>query len=344
MNRKDIVLKTIRGEETAYTPYNFDLTMKMTDRLGQYYGLDGNDVEEFIGNHFLYLSFEGPDGKNNGYRNNTENEVYYDEFGVKWDVSGNYDIGDWGMVDTAVKNLDFSNYHFPDGTEGGRFNNAIELMKKFPGRLNVMPIKGPFTAGWNITGMEDFLMGMVLEEKVIELVLERMTNYIVNIVQALPEGVDAVRILDDWGTQSGLIFSKAMWKKYMHKYYEIIGDTIRSKGLVFIHHSCGNTTELFPYFIELGIDVYDPMQPESLDIIYIKREFGKNITLYGGIGSQSTIPLGNPKSVLSEAKKTHAILGDCGRYIMGPSGGISTEAPIDNVVALVHYCKEQAKL
>jgi uroporphyrinogen decarboxylase len=342
VNRKEAVLKTICGEKTDYTPYHFDLTLKMTDRLGEYYLTDSENVEDLIGNHFLYLNYEGEGGSDTGYRDVMNEELFIDEFGVTWDASGNYDIGDWGLVEPAVKNLDFSTYEFPDGKGEGRFDNAVFLMKKFPGRLNTMMIRGPFVLGWNITGMEDFLMGMALEKKAIENVLDNATNYIVNIIKALPEGVDAVRIIDDWGTQTGLLFSKDMWRQFIYPRFETIGNAIREKGLVFMHHSCGNTTELFPFFINLGIDVFDAMQPEALDIVYIKKEYGKDITLFGGLGSQSTIPLGTPEDVVREAKETRDLLGEGGKYILGPAGSIPTDAPIENVTALIGYCKEQA--
>ena len=357
MDRRDIVIKTIRGEETEYTPYHFDLTMKITDRLGEHYGLDRDEVEDFIGNHFLYLSFGGPDGAGSGYRDNAggmntagdeacrgtgKGEIFRDEFGVAWDASGNYDIGDWGLVDNAVKGLDFSGYTFPDGKGEGRFGKAVETMEKYPGRLNVMMVKGPFVQGWEITGMDDFLVGMIAEESKIKWVLENTTNYIVNIIEAIPEGVDAVRVLDDWGMQSGLLFSKEMWKKFMYPRLMEIGDAIRKRGMLFMHHSCGDTAELFPYFVDLGIDVYDPMQPEALDIAYVKRQFGKDVTLFGGLGSQSTIPMGSPADVVKEARETHALLGEGGMYVLGPAGSVPTEAPIENVVALVDYCKGYA--
>ena len=342
MTRKETVLNTIRGEQTAYTPYHFDLTMKMTDRLGEYYGLDSQTVEDFIGNHFLYLDAEGPDGVDNGFRSNSSNEIYYDEFGISWDVKGNYDIGDWGMISKPVKDLNFEGYQFPDGKGEGRFNNAIALMKKYPERLNVLRVSGPFSLGWNIAGMDDFLAGMALEEKKIEYLLENTTNYIVNIINAVPEGIDAVRILDDYGIQTGLLFSKEMWKKFIYPCLNVINDAIRKKGMVVALHSCGNTTELFPYYIDLGIEVYDAMQPEATDIAFVKKEFGKDITLFGGLGSQSTIPLGTPAEVVKEAEETLALLGEGGKYILGPAGSIPTDAPIENVVALVDYCKGQA--
>jgi len=340
MTKREVVLKTIRGEATAYTPYHFDLTVKMADRLGEYYGFDNQGAEDFIGNHLLYLRVESPKGAGNA-DHSLGDRIYLDEFGVKWDVESNYDIGDWGIVDNAVKDLDFSGYKFPDGTGEGHFDKAIELMGQYKDRLNVMCVNGPFILGWCVTGMDDFLAGMISEEKTIEYILENTTNYIVNIIETLPEEVDAVRLLDDWGMQSGLLFSKPMWKKFIYPRFRTIVDAMRKKGVVVMHHSCGNTTELFPYFIELGIDMYDPVQPEALDIAYIKKEYGKDIALFGGLGSQSIIPFGTPDEVVKKAGETLALLGEGGKYVFGPAGSVPTEAPLENVIALVEFCKKE---
>jgi uroporphyrinogen decarboxylase len=340
MNRKEQIAKIIKGEMPDYTPHHFDLTMRMTDRLAEYYGIDRDGAEDHIGNHLLYLDFTGAEGRENGYRDGAgSGEAYIDEFGVEWDVSKNYDVGDWGMRGSVVKDMDLSGYAFPDGLGEGRFQSAKSLMNRYSDRFNVLRISGPFDLGWRITGLSDFLSAMVTDEKIIFHILERTTNYIRNIIEAAPEGVDAVRILEDWGLQKGLLFSKSLWMKYIYPCYETLHATIRKKGLAVFHHSCGDVTELMPEIIKLGVDVLDAIQREAMDIKYVKREFGKYIVLFGGLGSQSTIPLGTPAQVVREAEETVALMGKGGRYILGPSGSIPTDAPMENVVALVDYCK-----
>ena len=77
----------------------------------------------------------------------------------------------------------------------------------------------------------------------------------------------------------------------------------------------------------------------KLDIAFIKKEYGKDIVLFGGLGCQSTIPNGTPEDVVREAKERLAFLGEGGKYILGSSGSIPTETPAENVVALFEFCK-----
>lgn len=339
MTRKERIRKIIRGEIPDYTPHHFDLTMRMTDRLAEYYGTDRDGAEEHIGNHLLYLDFTAAGGIDNGFRDNSgRGGTYFDEFGVEWDVGSNYNIGDWGMRGAVVKDLDFSGYVFPDGRGEGRFESAVSLMNKYPNRFNVLRISGPFDLGWRLTGLNDFLIAMATDESMTVHILEKTTEYIRNIIEAIPEGVDGVRILEDWGLQKGLLFSKSLWMKYIYPCYELLHTAIRKKGLAVFHHSCGDVTELMPEIIDLGVDVLDAIQREAMDIDFVKKEYGKYIVLFGGLGSQSTIPLGTPAQVVQEAEETVKMLGKGGKYILGPSGSIPSEAPIENVVALVDFC------
>jgi uroporphyrinogen decarboxylase len=331
----------LSGELPDFTPYHFDMTMKMTDRLGGYYGLDADEVEDYIGNHLLYLDPDGPNGEKNGFRGMSENgKTYFDEFGTEWDVSGNYDIGDWGMSGFPVHELDFSQYTFPRGTGERRFARAKELIGHYPDRFNVVRVTGPLTQAWYITGLEDFLTGLIADTAKIEYLLEHITQYIVDLIDLLPDEVDAVRLIDDYGIQKSLLISKAHWLRFIKPNYRKIVDAYRRKGIHAMHHSCGDVSELMADFIDLGVEVLDAMQPEAMDIEKIKREYGNDIVLFGGMGSQSTIPLGSPDDVRREAARLLATLGKGGRYLFGPAGSIPSEAPIDNVVALVEFCKK----
>ena len=104
-------------------------------------------------------------------------------------------------------------------------------------------------------------------------------------------------------------------------------------------HSCGDNTVIIPELIELGVDISDPAQPEAMDLKFLKKEYGKDIVFFGGLGSQSTIPRGTPEEVVKEAEGTMEYMWEGGKYILGPAGSIPTEAPIENVAALIEYYK-----
>ena len=55
-------------------------------------------------------------------------------------------------------------------------------------------------------------------------------------------------------------------------------------------HCCGKVDEIFPDLIECGLDIFNPFQPEVMDVFEIKRKFGNDLTFYGGVSIQKTLP------------------------------------------------------
>ncbi|MPN22193.1 hypothetical protein SDC9_169576 [bioreactor metagenome] len=131
-----------------------------------------------------------------------------------------------------------------------------------------------------------------------------------------------------------------LWRKYLKPRLKIMYETARKKGMRIMTHTCGDVTEIFPDMIELGIECINDIQPECMDLTFLKREYGKDIVLFGGLGSQSTIPGSTPEEVVREAEERLALLGAGGRCIIGPAGAIPAEAPVENVVSLIEYFKK----
>lgn len=338
MTKKEAIVNLIEKKPVGYTPHHFDLTMKITDDLAQHYRMDSEDIEDWMGNHFLYVDFGAPKGQSTGYRHKGEDRVVVDEFGVSWDNAKLYGIGDWAMIDHPIRDLDLTGYVFPDGRGEGRYVEAEEQMRRFPGRFNVLRMTGLLDNCWHLTGLEDFLVAMVTEPDLAHEVMDRCADYMIHVIESAPESIDAVRFIEDWGMQKGLLFSRELWLAYLKPRLQRIHAACRKKGFYVMHHSCGDVTDLFPDIIELGIDIMDAIQPESMDVQMLKREYGEDIVFFGGLGAQSTIPFGTPEQVVEEAEEALHTLGQGGGYIIGPAGSISTDTPIENVVALVEFC------
>jgi uroporphyrinogen decarboxylase len=77
-----------------------------------------------------------------------------------------------------------------------------------------------------------------------------------------------------------------------------------------------------------------------MDVAAAKRDFGEEITFWGGLGTQSTLPLGSPDDVRREVRERIELFRD-GGYILAPAGAMSPETPIENVVAFINTAKDQ---
>ena len=56
---------------------------------------------------------------------------------------------------------------------------------------------------------------------------------------------------------------------------------VKRAGKAVVIHSCGRVQELFPELIELGLDVFNPFQPEAMDPYEMKRQFGRELSFLG---------------------------------------------------------------
>ncbi len=90
---------------------------------------------------------------------------------------------------------------------------------------------------------------------------------------------------------------------------------MRSAGLIAGHHSCGDNTEIMKDFVDIGLQVFHPLQPEAMDIVKIKKEFGKDLTFRGGIGTQGDMVFGTPEQARKAVRDAVKVLSKGGGKI-----------------------------
>jgi uroporphyrinogen decarboxylase len=93
--------------------------------------------------------------------------------------------------------------------------------------------------------------------------------------------------------------------------------------------------ELFPELIELGLDIFNPFQPEAMDPYETKREFGNDLTFFGGMSVQKLLPFGTPQAVRDETLRLMEQVGRGGGFIIAPSHDMPGDIPIENMVAFI---------
>jgi len=116
---------------------------------------------------------------------------------------------------------------------------------------------------------------------------------------------------------------------------------VKGKGLIVSQHSCGDIHEIFSNLIDAGLDVYQTFQPEIYDIKGIKDKFGKDLTFWGGISTQTLLPFALPEEVRRVTRQTMEILGREGGYIAAPTHSIPGDVPAENVMAMIEVLKNQ---
>ena len=334
MTDRERIINIINRKQVDRVPYSFDFTSVIADKLCEHYGIQNNDLPGFIGDSMLYLWNIGGGG------GLIREGVYSDEFGVLWDYSGKHRrIGTWGTIlQNPLPDASLDGYTFPKGDKPDRFKFLDQIDLENQDRFVIQSITGLFDICWMLRGEENYFMDMAGDIDFAARLMDKALEFNLGVITQIPDCVDGVRFGEDWGMQTGLMFGARLWRELLKPRLKIMYEATRKKGLRVFIHTCGNITELFPDIIELGVDVVHPIQPEAMDIVFLQREYGKDITMYGGVGTQSTLVHATPAQTVEAAKNLLQIFKS-GGFIIGPAGAISTDAKMNNVIALIDFLK-----
>ena len=116
---------------------------------------------------------------------------------------------------------------------------------------------------------------------------------------------------------------------------------VKSKGKRVFIHSCGKVDELFPDLIESGLDVFNPFQPEVMDVYEMKKRYGEQLSFFGGISTQKTLPYGTVQQVKDEVRRLLDTIGKNGGYIASPAHDIPKDAKPENIAAMIEALQGQ---
>jgi uroporphyrinogen decarboxylase len=106
-------------------------------------------------------------------------------------------------------------------------------------------------------------------------------------------------------------------------------------------HCCGDVDELFDDLVDLGVNCFNPFQPEVMDPYEMKRRFGDRLSFWGGVSTQRLLPYGTPGQVREEVRRLMAEVGRDGGYILAPAHAIPGDAKPENVMAMIETINAQ---
>jgi len=192
----------------------------------------------------------------------------------------------------------------------------------------------------DLCGMEKVLVDMIENPALIHRMAEKIMDFYRDAFRRLLEAtkgrLDVMGFGDDIATQQGLMFSKDLWLFYFKAPMKELCDLIKSYGVYVAFHSCGAVSEVIPEFIDAGADIVFPIQPKAkgMEADRLKREFGRDIVLCGGIDIQEILPFGSEQDVRNEVARVLGILAKDGGYILASGHGIMADVPSANVGAM----------
>ena len=270
-----------------------------------------------------------------------DENTWQDEFGVQWDRSIDRDIGNVCNLVIPDRNLD--KLEMPDPRDPEKFVGFDDQIERVHDLFVQFSVGfSLFERAWTMRGMENLFMDMVEAPEFVDDLLDTICDYNVALVeQAVHFPIDAVHFGDDWGSQRGLLMGPKLWERFIFPRLERQYSAAKKAGKFVTIHSCGKVQEVFPQLISIGLDCFNPFQPEVMDVYEMKRLHGDKLSFWGGISTQKLLPYGTPDEVRAEAKRMIDEVGKDGGYILSPAHAIPGDAKPENIMALIEVVNGQ---
>jgi len=211
------------------------------------------------------------------------------------------------------------------------------------GQFVMADIPNPYKTAWELRGMDNVLADYLVNREFLEALYDRLyAFYTAFVTHAVKSGVDMVAVTGDIAMQDRIIMGPDTWREV---------DKPRMKALVAackqanpkVHmfiHSDGNVMDLMDDLVEIGFDVVNPIQPECMDPVEVKRRWGDRITIHGGVSLQRALPKGTPDQVRQEIEDLIRTCGYNGGLVVFPSNVIQPDTSNENIIACYHAARD----
>jgi len=265
---------------------------------------------------------------------------WVNRMGLSWEVSleGAHDasciIDDWGKLDEFIEKL-------PNADADPQFDQLAEQAERIRAQDRYMLFGWWhlfFERPWYIRSMQGLLMDYYLApgnvHRLHEALCDMYCGYIERAIRELRP--DGFWTSDDLGHQNQLFMRPETFREFIKPYYARVGGLLKEHGVHWWLHSCGNNTVILPDLIEVGVDVFHPVQKGTMDEVAIAQEFGDRLTFLAGIDVQHALQEKDPEGVREEVRfliDTFDRPG--GGMCIAAGNGIVSGTPFENIEAFL---------
>ncbi len=309
-------------------------------------------LERFDVDLRLVVAYTAEDSGNRGMFDETAYEAeaeYTDMWGVvrRRPARGHYYVthSPFERDEPTLADLDAHPWPSPKKTDAAGLRREAERLRRDTDCALVVHVPGRiFSIGQFMCGFENWLVqlktNLAFCEALLDRTLEIQLAMAEETLQAVGNAADILYLADDYGIQTGPLISPALFRAIFKPRMARLIRFLRERSPAKIaFHSCGSVYALIPDFIDVGVQVLNPIQVAAadMDTHRLRREFGKHLVFWGAIDTQRVLPRGTPDDVRAEVVRRVKDLSP--GYIPASVHNIQAEVPPQNIVAMFEALK-----
>jgi uroporphyrinogen decarboxylase len=280
-----------------------------------------------------------------------ENHAFTDAWGIEWHRpkgSHYYDCRK-AALSNARTAADITKHSWPSAEILCQEEATVEAVDRINHREFAVftSIASVFEQATYVRGMERFYVDLVTDIEFVEKLLDRVLEVELAGYEkyfSIAGGVlDVVEFWNDFGSQTGPLISPDFFRRHiMPREKQLMAFTREKTNARIALHSCGSVYEFIPDFIDMGVEILNPVQTTArhMEAETLKREFGKDLVFWGAIDTQRVLPFQDTDAVRKDVLEKIEALGKNGGYIIAPCHNIQNNTPPENIIALFDAAAE----
>lgn len=370
LTSRERVILTINHQEPDRVPIDINYSWQAYSVLREHFGLsketlapdiwgrvwESPDLVNTLGTDCINIGLDIP-VSGRGFQWNTER--HQDDYGIVWekvyrDENFYYEMRDYPIKEPSMKFI--QNYDWPDPQNPAIYEGIEERITHLYETTDLAIITLLATHVWEratfMCGNEDWWKYLIKAPDFCVALMEKLADIQRQIyLKGLDKVGEHTTILrlggEDFGTQQGLFISPEMFQELVKPVLKSVYEPVKEKYLSLnsqgklLFHSDGAIRDLIPDFLDLGIDILDPVQPrpEGMNGLKLRRDFGDKVVFHGGIDTQKALPFGSLEEVKEETERKIEMFAPGGGYILNPSHMVQSDVSSEKIIHMVKHAK-----
>ena len=212
-------------------------------------------------------------------------------------------------------------YQWPDPQDPRLIDPIYSQARAFSGSQRLLACHHRDTLwekAYMLVGMETMMMAFIDVPDFAHEVLRHIMDFQIAIARHyLDVGVEMAFLGDDLGSQRGPLLGPRIVNAFLRPEYQRLFDLYRQNHVLIGFHSCGNVASVVDMFMELGVNLLNPVQATANDLDWLRQKTRGRMALQGGVSS-GILMSGPIKDIQDEARQRLWQLGRNGGYVCQP--------------------------